>query len=125
MTFLVCAKGLYPCVLGTNRDDPKAALPCDRCMRLSAEIYRGADAVPLDYRSDPAVFNDVEGLDFGGLEAYERDGVPLGKLTLPSLRWILRRHHIETVEHAARLYCMYIRSAWSVYLQVDEWVREN
>lgn len=125
VTFLVCAKGLYPCVLGTNRDDPKAALPCDRCMRLSAEMYRGADAVPLDYRSDPAVFNDVEGLDFGGLEAYERDGVPLGKLTLPSLRWILRRHHIETVEHAARLYRMYIRSAWSVYLQVDEWVREN
>ncbi len=122
---LVCAKGLYPCVLGTNRDDPKAALPCGRCMRLSAEIYRGADVVHLDYRSDPAVFNDVEGLDFGGLEAYERDGVPFGKLTLPSLRWILRRHHIETVEHAARLYRMYIRSAWSVYVQVERWVREN
>lgn len=125
VTFLACAKGLYPCLLGTNIEDASAALPCERCMKLSQEMYREAEVLSLDYRSDPTVFNDAEGLDLEGLEVYSRDGVPLGELTLPSLRWIMRRHHLENAPAAVRLYRMYIRSAWSVYVQVERWVREN
>ncbi len=125
VVFLACARGLYPCLLGTQRDDPKAALPCDRCIALSEAMYDGAAYLTLGYESDPVVFNDVEGLDYAGLETYVHDGVPLGELTIASLRWILRRHHLEGVENATKIYRMYIRSAWSVYLQVSRWVKEQ
>lgn len=125
VTFVKCVRGLYPCLLGTNRDDPMAALPCEDCVRLSDAMYSDGEVMTLTYRSDPVVFNDVEGLQLDGLATYVHDGVPLGELTLPSLRWILRCHHLDGVENAAKLHRMYIRSAWSVYVQVSEWVERE
>ncbi len=40
--------------------------------------------------------------------------VPLGKLTLPALRWVLRRHHLVDDEPTRFLLRQYILSAWNV-----------
>jgi hypothetical protein len=40
--------------------------------------------------------------------------IPLGKLCLPALRWVLRRHHIQDDEPTRFLLRQYILSAWNV-----------
>lgn len=125
VVFLTCTYGLNPCLLATDRDNPKKELPCKDCIRLSNEMYKGLRTIPLTFREEPILFNEVEGLEFEGLEKYVYQGVPLGELTLPSLRWIMRRHHLNGVPNAVQLERMYIRSAWSTYVQVTDWIEHN
>jgi hypothetical protein len=40
--------------------------------------------------------------------------IPLGKLVLPSLRWALRRHHLQDDEPTRFLFRQYILSAWLI-----------
>ncbi len=120
--FLVCRSGLKPCLLGTNRDELAQALPCRECISLSEKITRGLNVTPLIFQEDPLVFNEVEGLTLDGLSTYIHHNVPLGELVLPSMRWILRCHHLEGSANAEKLFRLYIRSAWSVYLQVSDWI---
>jgi hypothetical protein len=46
--------------------------------------------------------------------AFEYEGIPLGALCLPSMRWILRRHHLLDDEPTRLLYWHYITSAYGV-----------
>ncbi len=46
-------------------------------------------------------------------------GVPLGSLCLPGLRWILRIHHLEDDENTRYLLREYILSAWNVAREFD------
>ncbi len=115
--FLVCHKGLNPCLLATDKENLSAELPCAECMRLSRQMYNGLNTIPLSFVPENALSNEVEGLEMDDLEAFTWQGVPLGELTLPSLRWIMRRHHLNGVPNSVQLHRRYIRSAWSVYEQ--------
>ena len=53
--------------------------------------------------------------DLDELLGFEYKNIPLGKLILPSLRWILRSHHLKDDETTRTLAAAYIRSAWNVY----------
>ncbi len=125
VAFLVCQSGLQPCLLAANRDNLDAALPCEECMQLSDAMFAGLETVPLQYKTDNTLSNEVEGLGLAALETYTYQDVPLGSLTLPSLRWIMRRHHLDGVPNALQLHRRFIRSAWSVYLQTRDWMKSR
>jgi hypothetical protein len=72
------------------------------CLAGSAGVYQkkcyqGLNTVPLTFLPDNNLSNEVEGLDLEALESFVYQNVPLGELTLPSLRWIMRRHHLAGV----------------------------
>ena len=119
--FISCGKGLKPCLLSVGRGE--GAL-CSSCMELSRKMYTGLPNTVFHFEEDHTVANDVEGLDHQGLSVYVHEGVPLGELTLPSLRWILRRHHLDDVPEAAGLQRSFIKSAWSTYLQAKQLMDE-
>ncbi len=60
------------------------------------------------------VYESIKKLSLAELENYERDSLPLGKLVLPSVRWILRRHHLLDNESTGYLFRQYILSAWNI-----------
>lgn len=125
VTFFVCMSGLKPCLLAAQRDNLSAELPCNQCMRLSKKMYQGLNTVPLTFLPDNNLSNEVEGLDLEALESFVYQNVPLGELTLPSLRWIMRRHHLAGVRNAVQLHRRFICSAWSIYRQVQNWISAN
>jgi hypothetical protein len=65
-------------------------------------------------RKDEGLEAEIAGLNMEQLSGFEFAGLPLGALTLPTMRWVLRRHHLVDDEAHRALYRHYIRSAWSV-----------
>jgi len=88
-------------------------------------MYQGLNTVPLTFLSDNTLSNEVEGLDLEALESFVYQDVPFGELTLPSLRWIMRRHHLAGVRNAVQLHRRFICSAWSIYRQAQNWISAN
>jgi len=125
VTFFVCMSGLNPCLLAAQRENLAADLPCKECIHLSKQMYQGLNTVPLTFLPDNNLSNEVEGLELKALESFVYQDVPLGELTLPSLRWIMRRHHLSGVRNAVQLYRKFICSAWSVYSQAKSWISAN
>jgi hypothetical protein len=113
----VCNHGLTPCVLGTDRDNPSAKPPCRECVRTSRFVYAGADVHWFSHHVNQEIEQQLEGLDLQGLMRYEYEHIPLGKLILPSMRWILRRHHLQNDAETCALARAYIQSAWNVYAE--------
>ena len=56
----------------------------------------------------------IADLSLAELVNYRREGMPLGELVLPSLRWILRRHTLEGDDDTRFLLRQYISSAWHI-----------
>ncbi len=109
-----CDSGMSRCVLGTRQDDPSHAPPCAACKAQSRVCYTGAQIRRFRYHRDPELDKVTKGLSLAELETFEFSDLPLGKLVLPSLRWILRRHHLLDDEQTRYLYRQYISSAWNV-----------
>ena len=112
-----CRAGLSRCVLGTNRDNPAVEPPCARCVRQSQHLYRGAQVRWLLPEQDPALQARLAGLNLADLMQMEVDGLALGQLVLPSMRWVLRRHHLLDDDATRALYRHYLLSAWRVAQQ--------
>ncbi|MDX9863926.1 MAG: hypothetical protein RBT34_03885, partial [Anaerolineaceae bacterium] len=111
---LVCGAGMTRCVLGTNRDDPAQEPPCRRCISQSVRTYSGAKAEWSIFKADEKLDAALESLNLDELMHFEYEGLPLGELVLSSLRWTLRRHHLQDDE-ATRFFCReFLRSAWSI-----------
>lgn len=120
-----CQRGLAPCILGTKRNVLHQNPPCRGCIRQSEALFGQSELVPFGY--------DAEALPQGLLEPHGLDqlcrfnyaDMPLGELTLPSTRWILRRHHLRDDELTCSLFRKYIRSAYSLALQFEALVQET
>ncbi|HPO57682.1 MAG TPA: hypothetical protein PLV53_02445 [Anaerolineaceae bacterium] len=110
----VCKAGLTRCMLGTNRDDPSQPPPCKLCVAKSKHIYTRADVRWYEFKLDPDLEARLQGLSLDELVAFEYGGLPLGRLTLPSLRWALRLYHLPDTPGTVFLYRQYILSAWRV-----------
>ncbi len=108
---LMCQQGLSHCVLGTNRDHPTDQPPCRHCQAQSQAIYAGATVRAFYFRADPVLKRQLEKLSLPELENFSCDGMPLGKLMMPSLRWILRRHHLPDDDRTRFLAREYLLSA--------------
>ena len=110
----VCQRGMTQCVLGTNKDDIYDLPPCKKCLKQSETVYDRSAPIWLMPKNYPDLAKEVQGLDMPALMQYQYEDVPLGALCLPSIRWILRRHHLENDESTRTLYRYYILSAYKV-----------
>ena len=121
----VCQQGLAPCVMGTKRDSADQNPPCKSCMRQSEALFGQSEVVSLEFDPDALPENLLQPLGIDALINFSYAGIPLGALALPSLRWILRRHHLQDDEQTRSLFRMYIRSAYSLALQFETLIRET
>lgn len=110
----VCQGGMSRCVLGTDKDNVQALPPCPGCIEQSRPLYQHADTRWFVFKLDGALVQALQGLDAEALSAFTWQGVPLGALCLPGLRWALRLHHLPDTEDTRFLYRQYILSAWRV-----------
>jgi hypothetical protein len=110
----VCKGGMSRCVLGTDRKQVGKAPPCKTCMAQSYSAYRGLPSRWFTYTPDPSVTKATARLSLAELMNYRRDGMPLGELVLPSLRWVLRRYTLDGDPDTLYILRHYILSAWCV-----------
>lgn len=111
---LGCRSGMSHCVLGAGLGDTFAPPPCKGCIHHTRLFTGGADVHWLEYREDPALRALLEGSSIQELETMVYHDRPLGELVLPSLRWILRRHHLQDDRKTRFLFTEYILSANSI-----------
>ena len=116
---LVCERGLSHCVLGTNNVQPRTPPPCAECMRTSRMIFDPSNVHSLRFSRDDELDEQLSGMSLDEMLAFEYKGFPLGPLVLPSLRWILRRHHLAEDENNRYLAREYMLSAWSLKIQSE------
>jgi len=120
-----CMRGLSRCVLGTNRDDPSVLPPCQSCTAQTAAFHAHSPLrwfYPQEERHLELVLKE---LSLADLMTFEYEQAPLGALALPSLRWILRRHHLQDDLLTRHLYGHYILSAWRVIQQFGSLLEET
>jgi hypothetical protein len=120
----VCKGGMSRCVLGTSRDKSGKAPPCKSCIAQSMRAYSGAGVRWFTYAADPMVTTAIAKLSLAELMNYRRDGMPLGELVLPSLRWVLRRQTLDGDPDTCYLLRHYILSAWCVAQQFGKLLDE-
>ncbi len=121
---VVCQQGMSRCVLGTNNNDVHQFPPCQKCIRQSGVIYHKSDICTLVFYPCPELAKELKGLPLSELMKFSFDEIPLGKICLPSMRWILRRHHLIDNEETRILYRHYIISGYKVARQFDELMKK-
>ena len=134
VAYFACNSGMSHCVLGTNRDNPHKAPPCESCIYQSRTLYSGVPStIPesqitdtqvnwFNFQRDENVSKAVAGLSVDELMRFEWKGIPLGELCLPGLRWILRIHHLSDDENTRYLLREYIISAWNIARQFADFL---
>jgi hypothetical protein len=115
----VCQAGMSRCMLGTSREEPGKLPPCAGCVRQSQVVYQSAQAVPFAFQRDKTMAQTLQTLTLAEMVNFEQNGIPLGKLALPSLRWVLRRHTLKDDVDTRLLMREYILSAWNVAQQFE------
>jgi hypothetical protein len=76
----------------------------------------------FNFRRDEDVAKAVADLSLPELMRFEWDGIPLGALCLPGLRWILRIHHLSDDENTRYLLREYTLSAWNISRQFADFL---
>ncbi len=121
----VCRAGMTRCVLGADPDRPETPPPCRLCIRQSDVQAVGAPTRFFGYRPDPALAARLEPLSVDELAQVSHEGLPLGALVLPSVRWRLRRHHLSEDEATRFLFRQFLLSAWNVACQFERLLDET
>jgi len=128
VVYFACDSGMSHCILGTNRDNVKKQPPCKSCVYQSKTLYAEVPSKVEGQRSGVAWFNyqrdaklveTVASLPVEELMRFVWEGIPLGALCLPGLRWVLRIHHLNDDESTRYLLREYILSAWNVAQKFD------
>ena len=112
-----CKSGMSQCVLGAGLGDPKTPPPCRGCIQYTKLFTGAAHTAWFDYREDPDLRNKLRNYTVNELEIFSYQGLPLGSLVLPSLRWILRRHNLQEDEITHHLFSEYILSAYNIAVE--------
>ncbi len=121
----VCDQGMSRCVLGANRKDPHLLPPCRECVRQSNVAYGFADQRRFRFQTDPAVEQELTKMDLPALMEVEIEKIPLGRLVLPSVRWVLRRYHLEADEATLFLFRQFLLSAWWIAQEFTRLLEES
>jgi hypothetical protein len=114
ISYFACHHGMTYCAMGTNRVDVHIPPPCDACIRQSQRMFAHGSQRWFRYAEDESLAETVVKLDLPALKVFEYRDVPLGRLVLPSICWILRRYNLVDDEPTRYLYREYILSAWNV-----------
>ena len=112
--YFACKAGMKRCVLGTQLDDLTREPPCKACIRQASWLFAQAPSVEYVYHEQPELLKALSQLDIQQMMEFRFQGYPLGELVLPSMRWVLRRHHLQDDEPTRSLYRDYICSAFVV-----------
>ncbi len=119
-----CSSGMGQCVLGAGVGDPRDPPPCQDCIGYTRRFTGAAPTVWFEYREDPELRDHLEGKTISELKEVKYQGRPLGRLVLPSLRWILRRHHLEDNQVTHYLFREFILSAHNVAEKFHDFLEE-
>jgi len=126
ISHFVCRAGMVRCVLGTNPDDFSEIPPCEGCISLSKRILRSTNVHWFEYDEDQELNEGLNGLNVEELSSFEWqiDGekIQLGQMVLPSIRWSLRRHHLEENESTREILKAYLQSAFNVARKFSEFL---
>ncbi|MBM3124044.1 MAG: hypothetical protein FJZ87_03110 [Chloroflexi bacterium] len=134
VAYFACNSGMSRCVLGTNRDDPARPMPCRTCVYQSSSLYAGIGPHWFGFERDGDLERALENLGIEELSRFEYVSpahppgartIPLGQLCLPSMRWVLRIHHLNDDEITRTLFREYILSAWNVARHFSEFLEET
>ncbi len=138
VVYFACRSGMSHCVLGTSRDDPHKLPPCESCVYQARTLYEGVEPIEhtsdkrstsgvwwFAYREETALARTLELLGLGELMDFRFQGMPLGPLCLPGLRWILRRHNLDDDEGTRYLLREYMLSAWNVAQEFSRFLDET
>ena len=111
--YFVCHSGMEQCVLGTIRTRLRARPPCNLCTRLSHQMYSRRLTHTLEPRpvQDLQVVDIEHALTLEELKQVVVEGLPIGELCFPSLRWVLRRHNIPDTGETRELFRKYLRAS--------------
>jgi hypothetical protein len=90
---------------GTRATDPAGLL---------REVATASGVYWFDFQRNEKLSKAIAGLSVEELMRSAWEGLPLGALCLPGLRWILRIHHLNDDENTRYLLREYILSAWNV-----------
>jgi len=120
----VCKRGMPRCVLGTDQEDIYRLPPCQKCLTQSSAIYHKSEVSWLDYYPSEDLAKLLQATNLLQLKNFIFETIPLGQLCLPSMRWRLRRHHLQDDDDTRVLYRYYILSAYKVARQFDHLLKE-
>lgn len=119
-----CHSGMSHCVLGAGLGDPTAPPPCEGCIADTRRFTGAAPTVWFDYQEDPALKAQVAELPVPDLKQVRFQDIPLGELVLPSIRWILRRHHLQDDPQTRYLYREFILSAYRIAVEFEAFLAQ-
>jgi hypothetical protein len=125
VTQLVCHRGMSHCVLGTDNNNAQSPPPCLECIQTSSAIFKGTNVVAFTFSKDHQIANAISELSLEQLLNFTYEEVPLGEIILPSLRWILRRHHLEDNKATRFLAEEYILSAWHIFKEFKQLIHSR
>ena len=133
VAYFACHSGMSHCVLGTNRDNVRKPPPCKSCIYQSKTLYAGIpDSAHtgthvhwFTLERDIPLAKALENLSLQGLMGFEWQKLPLGSLSLPGLRWVLRIHHLNDDEPTRYLLREYILSAWNIAQEFSKFLDET
>jgi hypothetical protein len=152
VAYFACHSGMSHCVLGTNRDHVRKPPPCKSCIYQSETLYAGLPRSNdfsrsgeratnpagtlrrvaatsyvhwFDFQRDTQLAAATEYLPLQDLMILKWQGIPLGELCLPGLRWILRIHHLSDDESTRYLLREYILSAWNIAQEFSKFLDET
>lgn len=134
VAYFACNAGMSKCVLGTNRDNPQKEMPCKSCVMQSKALYADVPSKTegqrsiitwFDLQRDLELVSRISQLSVPELSTIHYQGIPLGALCLPGLRWALRIHHLEDDENTRYLLREYILSAWNVARKFSDFLDQT
>ncbi len=121
-----CKRGMSLCVLGTDRNLPSKLPPCKACIAQSRVLFSDSLVIPFTYKIDPELTRAMNNLPLDALASFEvqlpagfgQSGaqisssvLPVGQLVISSIRWVLRRYHLQDDESTRFIFRQYILSA--------------
>ncbi len=119
-----CQSGMSQCVLGAGLGDPKAPPPCQGCIQHSRLFTGSTQTAWFNYQEDPDLRHILNGITVKELETFSYQDRPLGRLVLPSLRWILRRYNLQEDDLTHYLFSEYILSAHNIAVKFSEVIND-
>ncbi|MFN2146711.1 MAG: hypothetical protein ACK2T7_15280 [Anaerolineales bacterium] len=110
----VCQEGMSRCLLGSSENHPYLQPPCKLCTAFSNHLYTGAEVSGFEYYRDEDLSAALTGKTVAEMAELVFEDLPLGELVLPSIRWRMRRHHLEDDQATQLLFREFILSAYHV-----------
>lgn len=115
-----CKAGMSRCVLGSDPDNHLKEPPCKGCISQSRRLFAHTEVTWFEDKDQKDLSKKVGELSIKELTNFEYQGKPLGQIVLPSIRWRMRRHHLQDDEPTRFLFREFIHSAYRIGIEFAE-----